>query len=575
MPVAQERVFQGREGTGAAQILGQAYDPLAAIRYNQQTQAVQDAAKAKAAEEAKKKRDDKIALYLNTDPEKTFQPFNDEVMTDAEGHRRKLVELFNKGGDPTSAGFQLYNKTGWDKVNDKARQGNYVKDVITEQRKMIEEDEFLDAKFYNRMINDQYLNPDGSGKKLADVDIEGIKNVVMSHPEGFLIDDYAAGFVDNLAENVFQYAKEKYLGYGMEIKDIETKIKGELFTPDENTLSGVKEDENGRPIINITKTVKNSFLSNPIAKARIQKEAAERGISEDLVLEEYIRDKAKHEKDQTTTVRTIPEWYGGGGNKDYTMATKRLYNIGQLQNAFIDEEGYFTDTPTEEAQRIIGDISQNAKYGNDPINDAILVKGTTVEGNNTYMGISYPNSKNDRILFKVETGNRGGKPQYSIREIDLTDPAAGSRLNAIYNTSESQGSSKQRNFNWDWLLDQNVKSDYQLYPTRKGKLRPGAKVDNPAERKQISEWQEEKNVDKMVGKYYQGKKILSVEMKNGPGFMGGLFAPKVFDIEVEGADGKSEFVEIKQDDYNSLSLIYNSSGSERQAPKPNYANLNL
>jgi len=138
MDTPESIVYQGREGTGLAQVFGQPGDPLGQFQHNEAVKQRKAAEAAAAARQAKAERDKKQWNLMNVDPEKAYAPFNQQVLDAADQHRKMIGEYFEKGGDPDDPAFQRTVKAGWDAVNHKARQSNYVKDTIDETMKGIQ-----------------------------------------------------------------------------------------------------------------------------------------------------------------------------------------------------------------------------------------------------------------------------------------------------------------------------------------------------------------------------------------------------------------------------------------------------
>lgn len=451
----ESTVYQRREGTGEAQIFGAPANALAALQNLGNIRMQQQARQSEFARMEKQRRDQKMAELIERDPEKTFQPFNDQLLNAAKTHRQSVIDRINRGDNWESPEFKAWNKGEWDRLDDIARRGNWVKDEITIMRDLVKKDPYLDTEYYWNKINDLYMDEFGNGKPLEQIDVNQIRNVTLD-PGGFKMDEYAKSFMKNIEENVFNFHQQQLKGWGIDDRDVKVKIKADLYTPDPNTKSGVAEDEEGNPIINASKDFVSAFTSNENARRWIEQQAQMQGVEPKQIIEQVVRPRSSFEKTQRSNSKMFSKaWLDDGANEE--AATRRLQNVSDLAYAFTDDEGFVSDKPNAEAERVLGYIKNNAKLNGNEITDARFVKGD--EDINTV----------DRIEFTTKAGVRA-IPKKVV--INLNDPVkATAQLNSIFETAKTEGGFK---IGHDELMDIDESKFEGQYLNRNRKTKPGS-----------------------------------------------------------------------------------------------------
>lgn len=500
----ESSVFLGREGTGAAQVFGREGDPFRGLLRRRQDDARMAQIRAVQEQKAKEARDKKTWELINVDPEKAWAPFNQQVVDQAGQLRQSIMQQLEQNpslaNDP---GFQMKVKQGWNQVNDAAVQSNYVKDKIDQVRQVIKDNPYLDTQYYHRKLNDLVYNGT-QPKPLGQVDLDAIDNVYVNDPAGFNKKKYMDDFMKNIEENVFNYQKSLLINGGLSTENVKEKIKGELYTPDPTTKSGVMEDENGRPIINATPELVNSVLSNENADRAFNLESERTGIPVKQLIESMVRPQGAFSKEVNNQFHQNPEWYydyqhgkqWGISPKDAPFISRFWDNGTALVNAFQDENGNRLTTPSDRAKEALGYIKKNAKISGASVLDAMLLPGTNEPGVTEAMGMKkVPNDPNDRIVFKVKEGT-GANARTKPYVINLNDEGAMAEIFGIFKGSSS-GEMKKYNFDQvAGFLEKDPSSVYQGQRVTEEERNAMAEKQN----QQIKNWTEFKDLNQLVGK---------------------------------------------------------------------------
>lgn len=515
----EELVYGKREGSGAAQIFGRAGDPAGALMLRKrdvQQRAAQEEARRAA---AKQERDQKMMEMIAVSPEKTFQPFEDQVRGVADQHRQKIVDYFNSGGDPANPSFQQWNKSEWDKINGVARKGTFIQDKIKATMDLITKDPYLKQDYYFPKIFDKYMDENGNGRPLDQINVNEIESIYQSDPAGFDAQKYTNDFLSNVKENVYNWVKKRNTAYGTETDDVEVKTKGLLYIPDDSTASGVQEDEFGNPVLNITNEVLNSFSNSDNAKRYVEAMAQQSGGDPRQLMSEMIQTNLMtrgggFSKNVKPTSKMLPWNYfqnqnslGGINQQEIPRASQRLRNIGDMMNAFWNPDGTRRDEPTPEAIQALNYIAKNTKFGDGEVLEATFVPATTKPGKNEVMGVKTDNSPNDRIAFKVKFSDRGSP---KVQTIDI-DEQTGPALNAMFETAKTEGGYK---VGYDQLLNLNQQLGNQLFTSRIDRSyfnKQRAEI----EQGQIQKWTAFEDLDLMKNKSFDGKKVTEAKKKSG------------------------------------------------------------
>lgn len=568
-------VALGREGTGVAQIFGREGNPMDAFRQRKAEVERKNLLQAERVRLQKEKRDKDMLTAMAVDPEKTFQPFNDQVMSAAKSHTDRIENYFNAGGS-SNPSFQTWNKQEWAKVNDMARRGNYIKDVIAQTEKRIDDNPYLKGRKTDIMkrVFDTYMNPDGSGKPFDQINENEIANIPDS-PEFYDVDKLVDDFVQKMDENTASWVERRNTAYGLESDEHKTSYRQGLFTPaptdkdgKSSTKSGLMEDEYGNPIVNIQPEIRNALVnSSPDRLAAIAYQADRAKMAPEEFIDAKIKEKLSgmgggykvgptqfgqkfypkasvNEVDETTGLKV----------KDLPKADLRMKNIGEIMNAFWDTEGGRRDTPTPEAMQALAYVKQNAKFGNGQILDAVYVPGTNAPGTTAAMGMNVANNPSDRMVMKVSYPGQKGKVK--PESISLDDES-GASLNSLFETATAEG---KTHFGYDQLRMRNEQLSNSLFTPRIDREFNNKRVAE-AEQGQVEKWQNLEDLNSMVGKVLDGKTITKVEPTPGPGVTS--WFGNTAGLTIKFSDGTQQ--EIDEDDselYNKLADIYKADAEE-------------
>lgn len=510
MATPESTVFLRREGTGAAQVFGHPADVLRALDQNEANKRRREDIARADQWRLKQDRDKKIGELLLTDPEKTFQPFNDQVLAAAAAHRKNTLDLVEKQGPSMvdNPEFKIWNKNKWNDVNSIARKGNFLKDLVDSKRKEIDANPNLDKDMLHSALNDTYMDHSGNGHPIDKVNIDDINGVIDRNPQAFKPSGYADDFLKNIKDKVFNYNQIQRDAEGVTSTDTDIKMKEGIYRPDPNAVDGIQRDAKGNPIINATPEVIRGFMADKYAKNYVNYTAEQTGRTPKEIIEDILVPKMGVDKKKTMSFKYSPTAFNfdafGLHPRDAEKANRRLQNVSALADTFVDEEGYLSDKPTEKAKEILGYIKANAKFGGADIVDAFPVKGTEEAGSQEVNGVSVENKPYDRIVFKTKQGTKG---RIQIQEIDISDKkAATAELNSVFETAKTEGGFKigydvLRNIDEQRFNNEYLKSDRQI--------REGTSNEK-AMNKEIVAWQRGDNFNSMIGKDYEGKKIVGV-----------------------------------------------------------------
>jgi hypothetical protein len=577
----ENTVFLRREGTGAAQVFGRAGDPMNAFRERQAQVERRKLIQDEYVRAQKQQRDKEMLEAMDVDPEKTFQPFQKQVLDAADAHRKRTAQYFNSGGTKSPT-FEAWNKKEWDKVNNIARTGNYIQKAVGDLTEVIKSNPYLknNRDAIMKRAFDLYLNPDGTAKPFDQVDANAIQNLPYS-PEFYDVDKMVGDWVKELDQNTASWVDRRNTAFGLETDKYKTLYKNGMFTEapvDKNgkstTRTGLVEDEYGNPVVNITPEIRNALVNeSPERMAAIEYQAKQAKMTPQEYIDSKIKEKLKtigggYKKGETEfgqkfypkeSTNDVDE-STGLKKKDLPKAQMRIKTISALQNAFWNPDRTRRTEPNDAARQALSYIKQNVKFGNGQILDADIVSGSSNPGTSSVLGMKVPNSATDRIIFKVSYPGQKGKVKYE--SIPLTKDA-GPSFNALLNTATTEGKS-QVGFDQLMALDQTsganelgtwINDEYNAEQLAE------------AEQKQVTGWQNMEDLESMVGREYLGKAILSATPTPGP--LGTGYLGNTAGITIKFQDGST--IELDEDDedyYGKLAQIHKSTAPQAEEDEP-------
>lgn len=588
----QNTVFQGREGTGVAQVFGRAGNPMDAFRERQNQVERRQAILAEQARVQKEKRDKSLLQAIDVNPGKTFEPFQAQKRDAANAHISMVTDYFNKGGTDNPQ-FQAWNKKQWGQISDIVDKGNFIEKKLQGLQDAIKENPYLSKNKETIMKKafDLYLNEDGTAKPFDQINPQAIEDLAYS-PEHYDVDKMVGDWVKNLEPNTASWVDRRNTAFGLETDKYATVYKNGMFTNapvDANgkakTRTGLVEDEYGNPVVNITPEMRSALINeSPDRLAAIEYQAKQAKMTPQDYIDSKIKEKLKAigggYKAQETEFgqKFYPRASSndvdadtGIKKKDLQVADFRMQNIGHLMNAFWNPDGSRREMPTAQSQEALAYIKQNTKFGNGQVIDATIVPGTNEPGTGTVLGMPVPNNASDRVVFKVSYPGQKGKVKYE--SISLDDQS-GASFNALWNTATTEG---KRQFGYDQLRMRNQALGNSLFQPRIDR-EFNNKRSAEAEQKQVESWKSYKDLDSMVGRQLEGKTIKAVvpiegslssignKVMQASGY-GKVFSGKSgFTIKFE--DGTTQ--DINPDDkdlYKKLASIYQSSSQSTDQPQ--------
>jgi hypothetical protein len=434
------------EGTGEAQVFGRSGNPMQAYMNRQANFERQAAIKAAIEKAEKEKRDKKTWEMMNVDPEAAWEPFNQQVMDATQKHRARVAsDLASRPYLMDDPAWQAGVQKGWDEVNGLARRSQYIKKEIEGARAYIDKNPYLRSEYYHPKFNDLYLNPDGTAKNLNDIDPNAIRDLYINDPNGFNFDKYEKDFKDGLGDNMTNFVTRKRTAQGLETNDVQSTWKGNIYTRDKNSPSGVAQDAEGNAIINPDPMLRSSFLDSDQAKRAYTARAQQLGVPVEDLVNNVFRNAGSLKTDikpQTKQQPYMPQWlyeqqYGSGLKPDEVNVSKRVFdNINSMVNAFYDPEGNRVEVANPDARAAAGHL-EGTKFGNGTIQKAEFVPGSNKPGQ----------SPNDRLLLTVKSGTAG---KISKEEVDLTGEGASQEL---WNYFKNTGRMGKRDIDYDKAVD--------------------------------------------------------------------------------------------------------------------------
>ena len=428
METANESVYLGREGTGAAQILGSPINVWGQV-FAQQRQKTNDAARARKEQaEMAKLRDKQVSDFESgiSGKFKTYPWFAERVQQlVTERVRRPYKDVYEVTQDP-----QLAKKSideGMYEVMRIAERGNAIGEASKILKDQLSKDKYVDQKIANAYINDTLFptdNPDDS-------DLENA-TAITSHPRIFNASAYLQDWSNKFKEQKVDIVGETYSsGLGL-VRDKTTQtvkfVKG--VNPDGSLIPGVSEETKDITLAS-NPNIGDRFLWDYVAKTRNLDERLDRKeidqefekIRDNPPPEaiKYVRDKVEEGLlvSQKQETRFSSDRLGqfpsnasaakGRAKTEDIIERDRIIQAVQTPFGAMGELDEARPETLQFAKQFIG-----GKFGGMPIEDVEVVKaGKKSAFDNT--------TKNyDRYVFKVTEGKVSGEANTTTREMDLT-----------------------------------------------------------------------------------------------------------------------------------------------------------
>lgn len=284
--IAPEQVYRGREGTGAAQVFGMPANPLDTWFKIQGNKAAQAQALAEQEQKLKAQRDKQINEMFEWNPEKPWEPFNQQINQLVQGYRTSYIDRLYKGG--ASPELSVWSKTAQDEINDVVRKSNFLQGKYTGSRNIWhgENKKYFDSAYYDTKLNDLYYNSDGTPKPMLSIDwMQG--DQIINDAKGYKINEIAGDFVKNLA--VKQFGDWDLASSSMGDMKVSNNFQSKIFQHDPETKELIL-DENGLPKLNLTQEVRAMALQDPLISNYVNyiAEQPDNKLSKDDILKQVL-----------------------------------------------------------------------------------------------------------------------------------------------------------------------------------------------------------------------------------------------------------------------------------------------
>lgn len=543
--IGESSVHRGIEGTGEAIVYGQPGNPMRAFLARKQSVEREQAIKAQQEQIAREARNKKMTDILAVDPEKAFEPFDNQVMDAMKGYRSKVQDFFAKGGNPDTPSFKVWNQNEQDKVNNIARRSQFLKQVITSTQDDINKNPYLKSDYYNPKIWDMYMDHNGKGLPLDSIDPEKIKSIYQHDPMGFNDAKYVKDYMDGLNENMTSYVTQKAQNNGILTDATSAKWKGDVYVPDNNSDIGVKKGPDGKPLVHVTPSLVQSFTNSSTAGNFYKRIAEERGLPIEQVIAEKVGGlQIQHHP----SFSRESNWMNDGWKpQDVQTADNTFKTIGHIVNAFTGADGKPVSEANPKAREAIGHLAKNLPIGGGKSVGAELVRGTNKPGKDVHMGVKTNNSPNDRLLIKV----LNGKGIAHNEEIDLTDEGA---VATLFDNLKDAGYMGKSNIAFDAAAEK-----LNVNPSKLWKGREYQAVNQKAQQAMVNDWSAGKSgtVNDFIDRQVDGKRI--THAKQDLSMMGNI---KGYELTLD--DGSTKYV--TKDDYDTFTDIARSDKSQVAKP---------
>ena len=331
--VANSNVFQRREGTGAAQILGNSVNPLMLMQQKKANYAQMAAARQKAEGEAKAARDKRWSELFAWNPDARWEPFDRQVRDATREMMDWQVQAAKSGVDPDSVDFRNQLRQRQDQINMIASKSNYLKQSYDEIHKTFSEDKkgYFNQNYYLEKLNDTYMDPNGNGHAIMNIDVNSARGI-LDDPAGYNIEAIASDFVDGLPEKLMEDYEKKATGLG-EYFDKES-FKSKLFVKGQD--GKLKVDENGNPMLNLSPEVMRAAMQNTLIANYVNKFAEGDEAKKQALLRQILTPHDQTEISNTPTgVTKYDKDNSNGWGSGLTLediANNRVQNVYEAVN---------------------------------------------------------------------------------------------------------------------------------------------------------------------------------------------------------------------------------------------------
>ena len=372
---ADSTVFGRREGSGAAQILGDYINPLKVLMTQEASKKAEEAAKAT----AKAERDKRFSELMDWAPDQRWDPFDRQVRDAAKNVLSFQSGAYSQGINPDDPKFRMQLRGLQDQANLVASKSNYLKGVYDEVRKTYNEGDrsnYFNTAYYDQKLNDVFMDENGNGKSILNISTEDARNVI-NDPAGYNIEAIARDFVDGLPEQLMETYQKKADKLG-EFFDTE-EFKSKIFVKDKN--GKLLFDDNNNPMLKVSPEVYRAAMQDDLIKNYVNSYAQGNKEKEMEILKDILTpyDPTSYSNTPSAIYKYPTEDPSGAG---YSVPEKRVdirhenvlnavRNLDEtaLQQAFRGVQGVNVrfeggNLPGEKGKKTI--IVEIKESGNDP-----------------------------------------------------------------------------------------------------------------------------------------------------------------------------------------------------------------
>lgn len=293
---ASESVFHGRAGTGEAQILGGAVNPIHVFQRQKQQELLDGARRRQLAFQQRKERDKRIDELRKYKFDKPWDLYQDSIKGNVIQYQQEMNEALSQDRINPNTAFdspyfsQLRNKISQDTAKSKTAEATHKMQI-----EAIEGNKDWDQEWAKSRLND-YLVKD----TVDDIEMDSAQNLG-AHPR--IVDTRKS------IENIVASIKDQV--QGSSFGEIQESGLGKFMVVSDNKARFGFYDEAGNPVVGVTEDLIDHVLdSNPRISDRIRWDIAERMATdkedEDEVMQVYdsIKDSPRYAEEVRNKVRS-------------------------------------------------------------------------------------------------------------------------------------------------------------------------------------------------------------------------------------------------------------------------------
>lgn len=426
METANESVYLGREGTGAAQILGSPINVWGQV-FAQQRQKTNDAAAARKQQiELTKWKDKQIKDWEQTKFDKPWQMYAEQMKKETNDYQQTFRKLLDEGYDVSEAKRMTddYRADIDRKISRTLNADAAYKDALVRMK----QDPLIDDQWTSGYLNDKLVTAD-----IDQADLDG-GNKALTHPRSL----NAIAAIDEAVKPI-----KNQLGFSNpNEQELKNSALGQYLVVNEGRARFGYIDENGNTVLGVSdQLIDNVIDTEPRLVDRLlwqyvaEKKGLDQRLDADKIDEEFQKIALNPGKEETMYIRNAIK--GRLNQLQQINERGKIQRMGQFPSNASAAKGRAKVEDVIERDRIIqavqtpfgamGELDEarpetlqfakqfiGGKFGGMPIEDVEVVKaGKKSAFDNT--------TKNyDRYVFKVTEGKVSGEANTTTREMDLT-----------------------------------------------------------------------------------------------------------------------------------------------------------